>query len=114
MRTLKLSAFSLGTLFWMAVPIVSAQPRDWGPYSTGWHFMWGGMGIGMFFFMILFWGLVIAGGVMLVRWLWSGGSGSQKFPPFRDDAQEILKTRFAKGEIDAEEFQSKMETLQKS
>ena len=114
MRIFKLSAYSLGALFWMAVPIVSAQPRDWGGYPMGWHYMWGSMGVGMFFFMIIFWILIIAGAVALVRWLWSGGSTSRPYGERESEAEEILKTRFAKGEIDEEEFNAKMQILRKS
>lgn len=60
---------------------------------------WGWIGLGMVH-MLLFWILVILGIVVLVRWLAAG-------PP-RDhlpDALEILKARYARGEITKEQFE---------
>jgi putative membrane protein len=69
----------------------------WGGY--------GGYGMGIIggLFMLLFWGLIIVGLVLLVRWLWdhtrtAGGQGGLESP------LEILKRRYAKGEINKEEF----------
>lgn len=67
----------------------------------------GGLGMmGPFgwFFMLLFWGLIIYGLIYLVRWLSdrdkSGGAGKTPQAPL-----EILKMRYAKGEISREEFE---------
>jgi putative membrane protein len=51
----------------------------------------------------LFWALVLAGLVLLIRWLWV-----QARPTSRADesALEILKRRYARGEITREEFES--------
>jgi len=62
-----------------------------------------GMGIVGWLFMLVFWGLIIAGLVLLIRWLWdrgstSAGSGGGETP------LEILKRRYARGEISKEEF----------
>jgi putative membrane protein len=63
-------------------------------------------GFGMIF-MIIFWGLIIVGLVSLIRWLTqtrgnrnhhSGSTGSQ--------AMDILKERYASGEIARDEFES--------
>ncbi|HSC71281.1 MAG TPA: SHOCT domain-containing protein [Candidatus Methylomirabilis sp.] len=67
---------------------------------------WGGFGgSGMGFvgwiFMLLFWGLIIVGLVLVVRWLWDQrrpGTGGADAPI------EILKRRYARGEISKEEF----------
>jgi putative membrane protein len=86
-----------------------AQGRSWDDW--GWHPMWGMWGIwgiGMGLFMLLFWVLVIAALVLGIRWLVTQGhpprSGS-------DTALEILRQRYAKGEIGKEEFDAKKRDL---
>jgi putative membrane protein len=59
---------------------------------------WGGMGVGM----LLFWGLLIVGVVMLVKC--SMGSGSCGKRKQEKSALDILKERYARGEIRREEF----------
>ena len=52
--------------------------------------------------MVLFWGLIIVGIVLLVRYIFPQ-SGSKP----SEDSIEILKRRYARGEIGREEFESK-------
>lgn len=70
----------------------------------GWGF---GMGLGMW----VFWILLI---VIIVAIVKMSGSGSGT-PPDRPDKSpmEILKTRYAKGEIDEEEFNRRRRELEK-
>ena len=56
------------------------------------------MGIGLLG-MILFWGLLIAGTVFLIRWV-IGETVIKR----EDSALEILKKRYARGEINKQEF----------
>lgn len=64
---------------------------------------WGvGMLIGMGVF-VLFWGLVLAGLVLLIRWLWAEARPTTKGD---ESALEILKRRYAQGEITREEFET--------
>ncbi|MEE8257179.1 MAG: SHOCT domain-containing protein, partial [Acidobacteriota bacterium] len=77
-------------------------------------YMWGAWGIGMMFFMLIFWVLVTAGAVALIRWLWSGASGSISASSGDETAEDILKNRYAKGEIDKQEFGSKLQDIRKS
>ena len=67
----------------------------------------GGGGI----FMILFWVLIIMGVVYLVKILLGGASTEGKRS---ESAQEVLKKRFAKGEMNKEEFEDAMEVLRRN
>jgi putative membrane protein len=76
----------------------------WGYEGLG--FGGGGMGIGM----LVFWGLIIAAVVMLVRGL-GGGSSEGEVRAFHDTPLDILRERYAKGEIDRSEFEAKRREL---
>jgi putative membrane protein len=66
------------------------------------NFGWG-LGFG-WIFMILVWGLAILGLIAVFKWL--SGSGAQQM-----SAREILQQRYARGEIDQQEYQQKMGDL---
>ncbi len=94
---------------WLGLAVMSrlvpeaafAQERfyDWG---GGMHpFWWSAWGIGMMFMMLLFWALVIVGIVLGIRWLVSQGKGQRS-----DTALEILRQRYARGEINKEQFET--------
>ena len=58
-------------------------------------------------FMILFWGLIIVGLVALIRWLLqSTGSKGHSGVSTGSKAIDILKERYARDEIDRDEFES--------
>ena len=59
---------------------------------------------GMWLLPILFWILIIAGVVLIVRWL-TVRDGQGKVSP-AESPLYILKTRYAKGEIDKETFET--------
>lgn len=76
--------------------------------------MFNGGGWGMGFggpFMVLFWVLVIVVIVVLVKWIVdqspAGKRGSDK------SALEILRERYARGEIDREEYEQKRRDLER-
>ena len=69
-------------------------------------FEWG-VGVG-WIFMLLFWGLIILGVVYLLQLVAKGGKGEQREAPL-----EILKKRYAKGEITKEEFEKIKDDLKK-
>src|SRR4026209_271165 len=80
-----------------------------GPYEWGWrmHPMWGwGWGLGMMTMMLLFWGVVIFAGVVGIRWFMGQTKQSRG-----DSAMEILRARFARGEIEKDEFEAKKKEL---
>ncbi len=78
--------------------------------------MWNGGWYGTIFgplFMIVALGAVIAVVVLLVRWLggpWIGVQPPYQPPPGRTPL-DILKERFARGEIDKEEFEVRRRVL---
>jgi putative membrane protein len=86
---------------------------QWGN-NQGWHMGPGMMGVGGMgwfggIFMIVFWILILVGLVFFIKWLIlstgsgrAGGGGSNR-------THEILKERYARGEIDQVEFET-MET----
>jgi putative membrane protein len=69
--------------------------------------MWGAGGIVMMLMMLVVWGLVIAGLVFGIRWLvrLQGGDDGH------DRALEILRERYARGEIDKQEFEARRNDL---
>jgi putative membrane protein len=87
-------------------------PSDADRYAYGPHMMgWGGGWYGMIFgplFMILARAVVIAVVVLLVRW--AGGQGQATAPSHRTPL-DILKERFARGEIDKDEFDERRRVL---
>ena len=71
----------------------------------------GGMGlVGGGLFMLLFWAVLIVGVAVGVRWLWSQGQAQQALGA-GESPLEILKRRYARGEIDREEFEAKKRDL---
>ena len=88
---------------------VAAQERsyEWG----GWHVhpLWGLSGLwhlGIMLLILAFWGVVISGVVLAIRWL-----GSQGKRPQSDPALEILRQRYARGDISKDEFEEKKRDL---
>ena len=71
-----------------------------------------GMGYGMGWLggivMLAFWALVIIGLVFLIRWI----AASTKVEGRGETPLDILKKRYAKGEINKEEFDAKKKDLE--
>jgi putative membrane protein len=74
----------------------------------GWGDGYGWMGFG-WIFMLVFWGVVIAGVIALARWLLQG-TGSRDAPGKKP--LEILQERYARGEIERDEYEQKRRDLQ--
>ncbi len=95
----------------VVVPIVLGAISGWrygygmmGPWMMG-GFGWEGF---MPIIMIVFWGLVIWGIVALVRGLSRGDADSATQA---DSALEILKKRYARGEITKQEYEERKKDL---
>jgi putative membrane protein len=67
-----------------------------------------GFGHGMGIFMIFFWLLIILGIILLVRIILGGGERSGRTA---ESAEEILKKRYARGEISEEQYRRMRENL---
>ena len=91
---------------------------QWGD-NRGWHMgsgMMGGWGMGWFggIFMMIFWVLVLVGLVLLIKWLIQSTSRVKSDAGNSNRALEILKERYARGEIDTAEFETMKLALSKS
>jgi putative membrane protein len=61
---------------------------------------------------MLVWVILLAGVIGLVVWLVNRGAGGQHREG-GDSAEEVLRRRFASGEIDAEEYASRLSVLRR-
>jgi len=77
-----------------------SHAHSWGP----------GVWIAMALMMFVFWGVVVAAIVLVVRALRPHGNASTT----ARDAERILDERFARGEIDADEYQQRRDLLRSS
>lgn len=88
------------------------QPQD---NYHGAHMMWnGGWWYGMFFgliILVLFIGIVVAVVVLLVRWLGGSITNTESSTPSLRDPLDILKDRFARGEIDKDDYEERRRIL---
>lgn len=75
----------------------------WG-YGHGWMMNGEGMGFGFVFWLVIL-AMIIAGAVWFIRS--QSLAGSQRPPERRSPALEALEERYARGEIDREEYLQK-------
>jgi putative membrane protein len=66
----------------------------------------GRVGIGMMLMMLVFWGFLITGIVVGIRWIARPDRGGRP-----DAALEILRERYARGEITKEKFDARKRDL---
>ena len=101
----------LSSCFVFGLPLLSFAHEGSDHYGP--HMMWQGYGMMMGpFMMILFIAVITVVGLLIYKWLTghSFGSGSSS----EEDPIEILKARFARGEIEKEEFEERLRMLQNS
>jgi len=83
---------------------LTAQPYEW-----GWrmHPIWfGGWGFALMLGMMLFWALMIGACIVGLRWLFTHSKSSAQ-----DHSMIILRERFARGEIEKDEFEARKQQL---
>ncbi|HSF96492.1 MAG TPA: SHOCT domain-containing protein [Thermohalobaculum sp.] len=83
-------------------------------YNQGYYgsHMWGDGWHGWFLgpvMMLLWLGLIVGVVVLVVRWMGAGGPGAAR--PGGSEATDILRARFARGEIDKAEFEERLALL---
>ena len=114
MRTILVGILSTILSVPMLIGPALAQTREWGGGPWGWHYMWGTMGIGMMLFMFVFWILIIVGVIALVRLLWGQRREPHGMFGSGETAEDILKKRYSRGEIDKEEFEAILRDIRQS
>jgi putative membrane protein len=98
------SAVLTAGLYPLGAALAQGRMYEW---SWEMHPMWWwGWGLGMMLMMFLFWVLVIVGLVAGIRWLLGQTKSARP-----DSALEILRQRYARGEINKEEFEAKKKDL---
>lgn len=110
MQRILLAVIALLTLFGGSNAAWAQATRD----GYGTH-MWGG-GYGWFFgpiMMIVFIAVTVVVIVLIVRWLGATGHpmSHQAYGPPGKTPLDILKERYARGEIDKEEFEERRKVL---
>jgi len=102
-------------IFWTAVVVTGILPGetnarngDFQPF-WGWHPMWGFGGTFMMIFMFIFWAALIVGIILFIRWMFTGRPVSLDRG---ETALDILKKRYARGEIERQEFEEKKKLLE--
>ena len=107
MRLIKALLIALPPTALLTVPAVAQTYGDH-PHMGDWG--WGGMIFGLIM-MIVFIAVAVVVVVLLVRWLGGPGHGGALHSAPGKMSLDILKERFANGEIDKEEFEERRRVL---
>ncbi len=111
--------YRLPTILLSGFLTLTVSASAWGQQPQGdyhgTHMMWdGGWGYGMFFgpiLMVIFIGVVVAVLVLLVRRLGGSITNTELSTPSIRDPLKILSERFARGEIDKDEYEERRRIL---
>jgi putative membrane protein len=80
----------------------------YGEHMSGWGYALGIIG------MILFWVVLVLAIAAAVRYLDRKRGESFQPPPAPPTAEQVLAERFARGEIDADEYRQRLNTLRQA
>ena len=113
-RTLFL--YTMLFVVFLSIPLAKTQAYAQTGQYGGWGMgsgMMGGYGMGWFggIVMIVFWILILVGLIFLIKWLIQSIGRDKATGSSGNRSLEILKERYAKGEIDKQEFESKKKDL---
>jgi putative membrane protein len=114
LRILGLAVATAAPVLIAPTALLAQAPSE--PCGYGPHMMWGGGWYGMVLgplLMLLMFAAAIATLVVLVRWLGgpSHGLSTHLAPPPARTPLDILKERFARGEIDKDEYEERRRVL---
>ena len=70
-----------------------------------------GMGLWGWLLMILFWLILIVAAVWVVKLLFPASPGTRTNDPQPSSSEDILKMRYARGELTEEQYQQMLQTL---
>ena len=100
-------------MFSIFVTFSNAFAQRGGPWGGHWGpgMMGGGFGGIAFVFMIIFWVLVIIGLLLIIRLLLQKTSTKTRIMAGSSNALGILEERYARGEIEKDEFDQKKKIL---
>jgi len=106
--SLGFSAVLIAATIWLLYSYSTGTWMGNGRWEMGYHHMIGGdMGI----VMIIFWIVLIGAFILLVSGAINGVRGSKKNDDDLQKPLEILKQRYARGEIDKAEYEDKHRSL---
>ena len=104
----ELLSLTVAGLVLTAPSLAAAQNYEPYMHSHGWGDGWGGMILGPLM-MIVFLAAVVVLVMVAIRWL--GAAGHPAAPAGRTGALDVLKDRFARGEIDKDEYEERRRIL---
>ncbi len=71
---------------------------------NGWYWGWG------MFWMWIFWLIIL---IAFIWILWRGAAASRRRPGWFDPAEQELRIRYARGEIDKDEYERRLSDLRR-